>query len=146
MTSRRMAPFHIFLAVVVLALTGASPVIAQDVRITRAELSGVITDPAGALVPDVKIVATHSETKFTREVATNSSGIYVLSSLPPGSYVFSAEYSGFRKYVQSGLILAAGDRKVIDIKLEIGEVTNQIEVTAAAPLVNQPHSRIKTAC
>jgi len=137
MTSRRMAPFHIFLAVVVLALTGASPVIAQDVRITRAELSGVITDPAGALVPDVKIVATHSETKFTREVATNSSGIYVLSSLPPGSYVFSAEYSGFRKYVQSGLILAAGDRKVIDIKLEIGEVTNQIEVTAAAPLVNQ---------
>src|SRR2546425_11086790 len=107
MLSRRMTVTHPgFLAVVLLALLGASHLNGQDVRITRAELSGVITDPAGALIPNVKIVATQGETQFTREVMTNSSGVYVLSSLPLGAYVLSAEHSGFRKYVQSGLILA----------------------------------------
>jgi len=117
------------------SLVGTPQLLAQ--RQIYAELSGVITDASGARAPGVSVVARHIATQFTREVRTNDSGFYLIGSLPVGDYQLSAELAGFRKYVQSGITLGGEDRKVIDIRLEVGEVTNQIEVTSTAPLVDR---------
>jgi outer membrane receptor protein involved in Fe transport len=108
----------------------------------KAELSGVVTDPSGARVPQATVIAVHTATQFTREVQTNDSGFYVIGLLPIGDYSLSAESSGFRRYVQYGIRLNIGDRKVIDLVLEVGDVADQIEVTAAAPLVDRSDATI----
>ncbi|MSO21687.1 MAG: TonB-dependent receptor [Acidobacteria bacterium] len=111
-------------------------------NVTRAEVSGVITDASGARVPRAAVVATHTATKFSRETQTNESGIYVINFLPIGDYTLSVEASGFRKYVRSGISLSGGDRKVLDIAMELGELINTVEVTAAAPLVDKADASI----
>ena len=122
-------------ALLLATLLGVAQLFGQ--QLSKAELSGVITDASGARVPGARVEATHTATQFTRQVLTNDEGFYVISSLPIGPYVLSVELSGFRKYVRSGVNLSAGDRKVIDITLEVGELANQIEVIAEAPLVDR---------
>lgn len=124
-------------ALVLGVLVPAKLTFGQGQQQVKAELSGVIKDASGARVPRVTVTATHTATQFSREAQTNDNGFYVIGSLPVGEYVLTAELSGFRKYIQSGITLGGGDRKVVDVQLEIGEVTNEIEVTAAAPLVDR---------
>src|SRR5438876_8413286 len=98
---------------------GKPQLLGQTQQQQTAELSGVIKDATGARVPRVTVTATHPSTQFTRQTQTNESGFYVIGSLPIGDYVLSAELSGFRKYVQSGITLGGGQRKVVDIVLEV---------------------------
>jgi len=135
-TKRIITLFTILLA----SSTGITRLFSQSV--TQAELSGVITDASGARVPRAAVVATHTATKFSRETQTNESGIYVINFLPIGDYTLSVEASGFRRYVRSGISLSGGDRKVLDIALELGELINTVEVTAAAPLVDKADASI----
>ena len=128
--------FLVFILVLAVSLIPAAPESFSQ-EMTKGELSGVVTDASGARVPAASVVATHIATQFTREAQSNDSGVYVMSFLPIGEYTLSAETSGFRKYSQSGINLGGGDKKVIDIVLEVGEVTDVIEVTAAAPLVDR---------
>ena len=128
--------FLVSMLVLAVSLIPAAPESFSQ-EMTKGELSGVVTDASGARVPAVSVVATHITTQFTREAQSNDSGVYVMSFLPIGEYTLSAESSGFRKYSQSGINLGGGDKKVIDIVLEVGEVTDVIEVTAAAPLVDR---------
>lgn len=123
------------LALAVGLISPAPELLSQE--LTKGELSGVVTDATGARVPNALVVATHTATQFTREAQSNDSGVYVMSFLPIGQYTLSAEASGFRKYSQSGINLSGGDKKVIDIVLEVGEIADVIEVTAAAPLVDR---------
>ena len=128
--------FLISILVLAVSLIPAAPESFSQ-EMTKGELSGVVTDASGARVPAASVVATHIATQFTREAQSNDSGVYVMSFLPIGEYTLSAETPGFRKYSQSGINLGGGDKKVIDIVLEVGEVTDVIEVTAAAPLVDR---------
>ena len=128
--------FLVSILVLAVSLIPAAPESFSQ-EMTKGELSGVVTDASGARVPAASVVATHITTQFTREAQSNDSGVYVMSFLPIGEYTLSAESSGFRKYSQSGINLGGGDKKVIDIVLEVGEVTDVIEVTAAAPLVDR---------
>jgi outer membrane receptor protein involved in Fe transport len=128
--------FLVSILVLAVSLIPAAPESFSQ-EMTKGELSGVVTDASGARVPAASVVATHIATQFTREAQSNDSGVYVMSFLPIGEYTLSAESSGFRKYSQSGINLGGGDKKVIDIVLEVGEVTDVIEVTAAAPLVDR---------
>jgi len=74
-------------------------------QLSTAQLSGRITDQSAAVLPGVTVTATQTATGFTRSDVTDSNGSYVLSNLPPGPYRLEVSLSGFRSYVQTGIVL-----------------------------------------
>ena len=99
------------------------------------EFSGSVTDSSGAIIPHARVVATSVETGAAREVATDSNGSYVITFLQPGVYNVSAESQGFKKTVQNNVELRVNQRAEVSLQLQIGQVNDTVEVTAAAPLL-----------
>src|SRR5215470_12057915 len=101
----------------------------------RAELFGVIRDASGLPVPGASIVAQDQATMARYSGTSDERGEYHLVGLPAGNYVLTVELPGFRVYRQSGITLRLADRLALDIPLQVGETSQAIEVTAAAPLL-----------
>jgi Carboxypeptidase regulatory-like domain len=104
-------------------------------QINRSSLTGVVTDPSGAVVLGAAIVLVEERTQVKYESTTNDAGAYTFSALPLGAYRLTVTASSFKTLVRSGIELSAGDNKRIDVSLELGEVTQQVEVTGAAPVL-----------
>ena len=117
------------------------PVLAQT---ATAELSGNVTDSTGAAVANAKITATNPATGFSREVSTNQSGAYVFTILQPGVYNLAAEAPGFRKTLQNNVELQVNQRAEINIQMQLGQLTETVEVTGAAPLLEAESSTLGT--
>jgi hypothetical protein len=101
----------------------------------RAELFGMINDPSGLAVPKAKIEAEDQATMVRYGATSDERGEYHLLGLPAGQYALTIEQPGFRTYHQSGITLRLGDRTGLDVKLEIGQPSQTVEVSAAAPLL-----------
>ena len=101
----------------------------------RAELFGTIQDPSGLPVPKAKVEAEDQATMVHYSVTSDERGEYHILGLPAGSYALTAEQQGFRTYRQSGVTLRLGDRTGLDVKLQIGQPSQTIEVTAEAPVL-----------
>ena len=101
----------------------------------RAELSGAIQDPSGLPVPKAKVEAEDQATMFRYSGVSDERGEYHVLGLPPGQYVLTVEQPGFHKYRQSGITLRLADRTALNVKLEVGQPTQSVEVSAAAPLL-----------
>src|SRR5262249_37806753 len=102
---------------------------------TTATVSGVIRDGTGAVVPGTKISARNTLTGVVRETTADENGRYSVTNLGPGQYEVRAEKAGFQTAVQSGVILAVGGTTVVDLTVQVGAVSEVVEVTAAEPLV-----------
>ena len=113
-----------------LALTAAAW--AQDFR---ASISGLVTDPAGAAVPGVKVRATDVSRNATTEVTTNETGRYTIPFLIPGKYNIEVEANGFKRFVRENVELQINDRAALDVALEIGAVSDKITVTQQMTLL-----------
>src|SRR5213593_2396357 len=100
-----------------------------------AQISGTVRDQSGAVLPGVEVTATQTDTGIARTAVTNETGSYVLSNLPLGPYRIEAALTGFRTFVQTGIVLQVNSNLVINPVLNIGQVTEQIEVQANAALV-----------
>ena len=100
-----------------------------------AQITGTVKDPTGAVLPGVEITATQTETGIARMTISNETGAYILSNLPVGPYKLEASLAGFRTFVQSGIVLQVNSNPVINVTLEIGQVSEQVEVQANAALV-----------
>jgi len=120
------------LLVLGLALNLAPASMAQTVTAT---LTGTVSDQTGALVPNVKVVATHQGTKIEYNAQSNDSGVYNIPFLPIGNYVVTVEASGFKKLVTNPIQLEVNQTARVDLKLELGEVTQTIEVEGVAPIL-----------
>jgi hypothetical protein len=118
-------------AVLAFALAGAS-VWSQG---TTAEISGSVKDPSGAILPGVEVTATQTATGAKRTAVTNETGNYVLASLPLGPYTLEAGLPGFKTYVQTGIVLQVDASPTINVVLQVGQVTDQVEVVANTSLV-----------
>ena len=101
----------------------------------RGAFSGTVTDPNGAPVPKVKVIATQTHTGTKSETFSDTSGEYTIPFLTPGDYEVTAEVPGFKHYTRSGITLSVGEHPHVDIRLEVGAVNESITVTADAPLV-----------
>jgi carboxypeptidase family protein len=101
-----------------------------------ASLTGTLKDTSGAVVPGVTVTIKNLESGLTRTAETDASGSYNAPSLPVGQYEVSAEKPGFKQQVRRGITLAVAQQAVVNLTLEVGEVEQQVTVTAAAPLVN----------
>src|SRR3954453_9854872 len=98
----------------------------------RAAISGTVTDSTGALVPDVSVNVRNEQTNIVRKVESNASGLFVVPALEPGSYELSAEKQGFRLYRVTGIPLSVGLTATVNVKLEVGQVSEAVQVTASA--------------
>src|ERR1051326_333623 len=100
-----------------------------------AQINGSVQDSSGAVLPGVEITATQTETGVGRMTVSNEAGLYVLPNLPLGPYKVEAALPGFRTFAQSGIVLQVGDNPRINITLQVGQVSEQVEVQANASLV-----------
>ena len=116
-----------------IVLTFAVVSFSQDIR--TATLVGTVTDPSGAAVPNAQVSAVNVQTKVETKSQTTASGEYYVPFLNLGTYEVSVEAPGFKKFVRSGLILQAGATVRVDVKFEVGALTQEVEVTAATPLL-----------
>jgi len=114
-----------------LAMASAS-MYAQE---ARGSISGRVTDPSGAIVPSATVTVTNTATNSARRLTTNDTGYYEANLLEPSSYTVSVEAQGFKKSLRSGITLNVSARIEIDMVLEVGGVTETVEVTAEAPLL-----------
>lgn len=96
-------------------------------------ITGAVTDPTGAAVPNVKVVATDTGKNQSYETTTNTSGIYTFAFLPIGNYSVSAEAAGFRKGVLGPFKLETNQIARVDVALQVGQVTESVVVEGFAP-------------
>ncbi len=94
---------------------------------------GTVTDATGAVVPGATVTITEEATGITNVVQSDASGNYIRPLLKPGSYTVSVEADGFKKAVQTGVFLQSAARVQANFSLELGAVTETIEVTAQPP-------------
>src|SRR5947209_7136218 len=115
---------------VLLALTVfVSAALAQS---TEGTVSGTVTDPSDAHVAAAAVTALNLGTGVITSTVTNTSGVYVFASLPPGLYKVAAEHPGFRRSVVNDVDLAVGSRITVNFALDLGQTSESVEVRATA--------------
>lgn len=111
----------------------AAPLWGQAVA--SAQISGSIIDSTGATVAGAKVTVTQNATQQVRTTLSGSDGAYVLPSLPVGPYQFEVQAVGFNTYVQTGIHLEVSNDITLNVTLRVGEMKQQVEVTANASMV-----------
>jgi carboxypeptidase family protein len=104
-------------------------------QVTTGTISGTVKDSTGAVLPGAKVVLLNEETGISRTVETDMAGHYSAPSLSLGNYRVTATLEGFQTEVRRGIVLTVGREAVVDLALSVGAVTQTLEVTAEAPLV-----------
>ena len=102
---------------------------------TTGAITGRVLDATGAVLPNVDVHAANTATSTVATARTNASGIYNFPFLTPGVYALSVEAPGFKKLERPGIELRVNDVLNIDLQLQVGNATQSVEVTAAAPLI-----------
>ena len=103
----------------------AVPLFAQT-----AQVNGRVTDAGGAVVPGVEITTRNTSTGAERRTITNGVGLYSIPLLQPGAYEIRAKLAGFKPILQSGVQLDVDQRQELNFTLEVGAITEQIDVKA----------------
>ena len=111
-------------------------------QITTSSIVGTVTDASGATVPGAQVTATNTETNFSRTVKTNDEGGYRLEFLPVGSYKVEVTASGFQKLVRNNVVVEIAQPTRADAQLQLGQVSQTVEVSSDVPQVNTTTSEI----
>ena len=109
---------------------------------TNASIVGIVTDPSGGAVPGATITVTNIATKVSRSVTTNEVGAYLVTPLIPGRYEIKASSTGFRTRVQPEVVLETGAVVKVDFQLDIGAITESVEVTAVATIMQTQEASV----
>jgi hypothetical protein len=104
---------------------------------------GIVTDSSDAAIPEVLISIRNVDTNIGREISTDSNGNFTITNLAPGNYEMTAEGKGFRRAVRSGLVLQVGQVLRMDVRLEVGQVTEIVNVDASIVTINTENGTIK---
>jgi hypothetical protein len=109
---------------------------------TTAQVSGQVTDPTGAMIPQASITITNVDTGLSRKVETSGTGYYVIPLLPPGNYKLTVEKQGFQTAEYPSFILQVNQTLALDVVLKVGMVTQSVRVEAQAPLLQATSSNL----
>ena len=131
-----------FLTLSLCTLLVPAMVVGQAVNF--AQIHGRVTDSSGAALPAAQITATQILTGLVRSTQTNAEGTYALPSLPVGPYQLQVKANGFRDYLQKGLELQVAANPEINIAMQIGAVSQEIQVTSNAAMVETRDNAIST--
>ncbi len=104
-------------------------------QIGTSTLTGRVVDSTGAVVPSVNITVVNTATNFTQNAVTNDEGLYRVLSLQPGQYKITFEAQGFKKIVRENVELRTGDTLAVDMTLQVGSVSESVEVSGAVAVL-----------
>jgi hypothetical protein len=119
--------------VVAIFLSGAT--VAALAQAAQAELTGDVRDSSGAGVAKATVTVKQTETGDVTKVTSGKDGVYTVTNLRPGPYTVTIEAQGFRRFVQEGVRLTTGERIRLNVALTVGEVSEEVKVTADASLL-----------
>jgi hypothetical protein len=111
---------------------GPRPAEAQTIRGT---LTGTVTDASGAVLPGFTVTVTNPANGETRSAQTGHDGGYTIPLLPPGTYQVAVEQAGFRKYRRTGVVVQIAQTTRLDIPLQVGDMSEELQVIGESPLV-----------
>ena len=124
-----------------LALAVTVPAFAQS---DSATVVGVVTDTQGGVLPGVTVTARNTRTGFSRESVTDSDGRFRIPGMPPGAYEFTARLAGFTTGLRRGVTLTVGSEVVINFDMKVGGISEEMTVTAEAPVVETTTAAVQT--
>ena len=122
-----------FVACVFALLFGVAPGYAQQ---GTTEVRGRVLDPQAALLPGVTVTVRNQDTGMFRETVSNTDGTFLVSGIVPGRYEITAELPGFKKFVRRDMELEIGKTATVDVPLEVGQLTETVNVSAETPQVD----------
>jgi hypothetical protein len=110
-----------------------------------ATLTGVVADPSNAVVVNAKVTLRDAMSGSLRETTTNSEGYYTFASVPVGTYVLSVEAAGFQNSKVDGISLGGGEKRNVNVGLQVGNTNQTVEVTGTADIISPVDSGEKSA-
>lgn len=113
-------------------------------QVPTAELTGTVTDPSGAVVSGAKVVIANTATGVERSTETNAAGIYIAPALQPGTYSVHVTQAGFRTAQRQDIVLQVGQVARLNIQLEIGNVTETVEISAQGNVLDTETTTVGT--
>ncbi len=105
-------------------------------------ISGTVTDPSGAAIPGAKVVITNTDTQATRTEMTDERGFYVAENLAIGPYSVTADHTGFKRSQQAASSVVADGRLTVDLRLQIGDASQTVEVIAESEALNSVSAEV----
>src|SRR5262245_61050155 len=117
---------------------------AVEAQQNTAELTGVVTDSAGAVLVSARITVTQPLTGLTRETHTNSAGLYTFAQLPLGGYTVTASQTGFQTEISENIELSVGQRARLDFNLRVGAISSVAVVTSGVSQVETPSAALSS--
>ncbi len=127
-----MKPLRVFAGLLFLFV---SFTIQASAQVNTASLTGLVTDPTGAVIANASVTAKNNATTLEQTTTTDSSGYYTFASLPVGNYTIAVETQGFKRGVRDSINLEVGQKARIDFALEVGAVSQSVLVATAPPLL-----------
>src|SRR5436190_9141362 len=118
-----------------LTLLCISMAVQVSAQVNTASLTGLVTDSAGAVVPNASVKVKNKATDVESSATTDSSGYYTFASLPVGTYTLTIELSGFKKAVHENINLEVGQKARVDTTLEVGSVSESVVVASTPALL-----------
>src|ERR1700722_20118817 len=141
MTTSQCFRASLLVCAVALLLAGKPILRAQ---VTTGRIAWVGTDPSGSPLPDVSVTVTQVDTATSTTVTTDATGNYLATNLKIGTYTVSFQKQGFQRSVESNVDVGIGQVVRVDVGLKVGVVTQTVEVTGAAPLLQTETSSLGT--
>src|SRR5580658_1964264 len=108
----------------------------------RGTITGTISDPAGAVVPNAPIEAKNVATDAVYQAATSATGNYTIAQLPAGTYDLTVTVAGFKKYIRTGIVVEVCGSDRIDVALEVGCPTESVTVNAETPMLKTESTEV----
>ena len=117
----------------------ASGAMAQRIKST---ISGVVTDPSGAVLPAAEVVLTNEATNVSTNTIATTEGTYAFPFLDTGKYTIKASMTGFKTMIRTGIMVRVAKDERVDLTLELGQVSEQVTVVSDSPLVEKVASTL----
>ncbi|MEX2261075.1 MAG: TonB-dependent receptor [Bryobacteraceae bacterium] len=111
----------------------------------RGIINGTVTDSTGAAVPDARIAATNTATNVAFTTQSTSSGDFTIPTLPVGTYQLRVERQGFKAAIRSDVVVSAGSTVTVNAQLEVGAVTESVQVSATLDLLQTTTAKVSTS-
>ena len=136
-----MIPKHRILLTLALSLLCTVSVLAQ---LDRGTITGIVTDPTGAVIPRVKVTIQNTATGASYESISSGEGAYTIPNLPIGSYQMTFEAASFRKLLRSNVTLGVTEVLRVDAKLEVGSLDESVQVNDEVPRIQTDVPEVST--